>query len=166
MNAKLITGVGLAVALSACVTVPQPNAELENARAAVQTAEADPNVNKYAPLDLDRAKQDLSAAEDAALHHRTSEIAQPAYLATQNARIAQAHDTAIAVSFGDGRDRGVKIALAGGGDNAAVFGGNAGFRGGGLGGGGFFGGFRWHSRNFNWQLLFRNRPVVCRSGHH
>src|SRR5579863_7433778 len=94
MNAKLITGVGLAVALSACVTVPQPNAELENARAAVQTAEADPNVNKYAPLDLDRAKQDLSAAEDAALHHRTSEIAQPAYLATQNARIAQAHAAA------------------------------------------------------------------------
>jgi outer membrane protein OmpA-like peptidoglycan-associated protein len=94
MNAKLITGVGLAVALSACVTVPLPNADLENARAAVQTAEADPNVNKYAPLDLDRAKQDLSAAEDAALHHRTSEIAQPAYLATQNARIAQAHAAA------------------------------------------------------------------------
>jgi outer membrane protein OmpA-like peptidoglycan-associated protein len=74
--------------------MPQPNAALENARAAVQTAEADPNVIKYAPLDLDRAKKDLSVAEDAALHHHDAEIAQPAYLATQNARIAQAHGAA------------------------------------------------------------------------
>jgi outer membrane protein OmpA-like peptidoglycan-associated protein len=94
MNAKLITGMGLAAALSACATMPQPNAALENARAAVQTAEADPNVNKYAPLDLDRAKKDLAAAEDAALHHRDAEVTQPAYLATQDARIAEAHGAA------------------------------------------------------------------------
>lgn len=94
MNAKLITGMGLAVALSACATMPQPNATLENARAAVQTAEADPNVNKYAPLDLDRAKKELGFAEDAAAHHRDAEIDQQAYLATQDARIAQAHGAA------------------------------------------------------------------------
>ncbi len=94
MNAKLITAMGLAVALSACATMPQPNPALENARAAVQAAEADPNVNKYAPLDLDRAKKDLAAAEDAALQHHDAEIAQPAYLAAQNARIAQAHGAA------------------------------------------------------------------------
>jgi outer membrane protein OmpA-like peptidoglycan-associated protein len=91
MNAKLLTGMGLALALSACASMPQPNAALETARAAVQTAEADPNVNKYAPLDLDRARKDLSIAEDAALHHRDAEVDQPAYLATQNARLAQAH---------------------------------------------------------------------------
>jgi outer membrane protein OmpA-like peptidoglycan-associated protein len=94
MNAKLITGMGLALALSACATMPQPNPALEDARAAVQTAEADPNVNKYAPLDLDRARKDLGIAEDAALHHRDLEIAQAAYLATQDARIAQAHAAA------------------------------------------------------------------------
>lgn len=95
MNAKFVTGMGLALALSACATMPpQPNAALEDARAAVRTAEADPNVNKYAPLDLDRAQKELSVAEDAALHHRDAEIAQPAYLATQNARIAQAHGAA------------------------------------------------------------------------
>jgi outer membrane protein OmpA-like peptidoglycan-associated protein len=94
MNAKLITAMGLAVALSACATMPQPNAALENARAAVQTAEADPNVNKYAPLDLDRAKKELGFAEDAAAHHRDAEIEQQAYLATQDARIAQAHGAA------------------------------------------------------------------------
>jgi len=94
MNAKSIIAMGLAVALSACASMPQPNAALENARAAVQTAEADPNAIKYAPLDLDRAKKDLGAADDAALHHRDAEIAQSAYLATQNARIAQAHGAA------------------------------------------------------------------------
>src|SRR5665213_3657152 len=94
MNAKILSGMGLALALGACATVPQPNPVLESARAAVQTAEADPNVNKYAPLDLDKARKDLSVAEDAALHHRDDQIAQPAYLATQNARIAQAHAAA------------------------------------------------------------------------
>jgi outer membrane protein OmpA-like peptidoglycan-associated protein len=91
MNVKLLTGIGLALALGACASMPQPNAALETARSAVQTAEADPNVNKYAPLDLDRARQDLSIAEDAALHHRDAEVDQPADLATQNARLAQAH---------------------------------------------------------------------------
>jgi outer membrane protein OmpA-like peptidoglycan-associated protein len=91
MNARILTGIGLALALGACATMPQPNAALETARAAVHTAEADPNVNKYAPLDLDRARKDLSIAEDASLHHKDTDVDQPAYLATQNARLAQAH---------------------------------------------------------------------------
>jgi outer membrane protein OmpA-like peptidoglycan-associated protein len=91
MNTKLFTGLGLALALGACVSMPQPNAALETARLAVQTAEADPNVNKFAPLDLDRARKDLSIAEDASLHHQDAAVDQPAYLATQNARLAQAH---------------------------------------------------------------------------
>jgi outer membrane protein OmpA-like peptidoglycan-associated protein len=94
MNAKLITGMGLALALGACASMPQPNAALENARAAVQSAEADPNVNKYAPLDLDLARKNLGFAEDAYAHHHETEIAQPAYLATQDARLAQAHAAA------------------------------------------------------------------------
>jgi outer membrane protein OmpA-like peptidoglycan-associated protein len=94
MNAKFYTGLGLALALGACVSMPQPNAALETARVAVQTAEADPNVNKFAPLDLDRARKDLSIAEDAALHHLDTQVDQPAYLATQNARLAQAHGAA------------------------------------------------------------------------
>jgi len=84
----------MALILGACVSMPQPNAALENARIAVQAAEADPNVNKYAALDLDVARKDLSNAENAALHHQDAEIAQSAYLATQNARLAQAHAAA------------------------------------------------------------------------
>ncbi len=94
MNVKFYTALGLALALGACVSMPQPNAALETARVAVQTAEADPNVNKFAPLDLDRARKDLSIAEDAALHHQDAQVDQPAYLATQNARLAQAHGAA------------------------------------------------------------------------
>jgi outer membrane protein OmpA-like peptidoglycan-associated protein len=91
MKTQLLTGMGMALILGACVSIPQPNAALENARIAVQTAEADPNVNKYAALDLDVARKDLSNAENAALHHQDAAIAQSAYLATQNARLAQAH---------------------------------------------------------------------------
>src|SRR6202049_3193983 len=91
---KLFTGMGLILALCACVSTPQPNAALESARAAVQAAESDPNVSKYAALDLDAARRDLAAADDAALHHQEAAIAQPAYMAAQNARLAQMHGAA------------------------------------------------------------------------
>jgi outer membrane protein OmpA-like peptidoglycan-associated protein len=91
MNAKLLSGVGLTLALCACATTPQPNAALESAHAAVTAAESDPNVSKYAALDLEAAKKDLAVADDAANHHQEAQIAQPAYLAAQNARLAQMH---------------------------------------------------------------------------
>lgn len=89
MNAKLLTGMGLALALCACASSPQPNAALETAKTAVQSAEADPNVSKYSALDLEAAKKDLDVAETASMHHRDAEIAQPAYLAAQTAKLAQ-----------------------------------------------------------------------------
>jgi outer membrane protein OmpA-like peptidoglycan-associated protein len=94
MNAKLLTGMGLTLALCACVTTPRPNAALESARDAVRSAEMDPNVAKYAALDLDVAQKDLAIADDAALHHNDAAIAQPAYLAAQNARLARMHGAA------------------------------------------------------------------------
>ncbi len=94
MNARLLSAMGLAMVLGACASMPQPNAALENARVAVQTAEADPNVNKYAPLDLQTARKDLGNAEQAAQQHNESAVNQSAYLATQNARLAQAHAAA------------------------------------------------------------------------
>jgi outer membrane protein OmpA-like peptidoglycan-associated protein len=94
MNAKLFTGMGLALALCACASTPQPNAALESAHAAVQSAESDPNVSKYAALDLEAAKRDLAVADDAALHHNDAQIAQSAYMAAQNARLAQMHAAA------------------------------------------------------------------------
>jgi outer membrane protein OmpA-like peptidoglycan-associated protein len=110
MNAKIVTGMALLLGLAACATTPQPNIALLNARTAVQTAQADPAVNKYAALDLQAAKNELDIAENAALHHDDAGVAQPAYLALQAARLAQAHAAAKAddarVAEGQGeRDR-------------------------------------------------------------
>jgi outer membrane protein OmpA-like peptidoglycan-associated protein len=74
--------------------MPPPNPALENARAAVHTAEADPNVNRYAPLDLEAAKKQLEIAETAYQQRKDEFVGQPAYLATQDARLAQAHAAA------------------------------------------------------------------------
>jgi outer membrane protein OmpA-like peptidoglycan-associated protein len=94
MNVKIVMGMGVALAVAACASIPQPNAALESARVAVQAAEANPNVNKYAAVDLDAAKKQLDAADAAALHHDDAAIAQPAYLAAQTARLAQARAAA------------------------------------------------------------------------
>jgi outer membrane protein OmpA-like peptidoglycan-associated protein len=94
MNAKLLSGISTALALCACASAPLTDPVLEGARAAVAQAEADPNANQYAALDLDSAKKDLAMAEAAAANHRPAEIDQPAYLATQLARIAMARGAA------------------------------------------------------------------------
>ncbi len=94
MNIKFTAGIGLALLLGACASSPQPNAALETARAQVSAAEADPNVTRYAPLDLDAAKKDLALAESAAEHHNDAEVSQPAYMAAQTARLAQARAAA------------------------------------------------------------------------
>jgi outer membrane protein OmpA-like peptidoglycan-associated protein len=94
MNAKIVMGMGLALVLGGCASTPKPNAALESARAAVQAAEADPNVHKYAALDVEAAKKQLEAADAAAMRHDEPGIAQPAYLAAQTARLAQAHAAA------------------------------------------------------------------------
>jgi outer membrane protein OmpA-like peptidoglycan-associated protein len=51
-------------------------------------------VLKYATLDLQNAKNQLAIAEDAALHNKVADIGQPAYLATADAQLAQAHGAA------------------------------------------------------------------------
>ncbi len=94
MNTKLWTAIGVALLASACVSMPQPNAALESARNTVNAAEADPNVAKYAAVDLDAAKKQLQIADAAALRHDDAAIAQPAYLAAQTARLAELRATA------------------------------------------------------------------------
>jgi outer membrane protein OmpA-like peptidoglycan-associated protein len=94
MNTKLVTGIALALTMGACASVPKTNVALENARSAVRSAESDPNVNKYAALDLHSARDELADAEAAALRRDEPAIAQPAYLATQTAHLAQLKATA------------------------------------------------------------------------
>lgn len=76
--------------LAGCETAPESDAVLEQARTAVAQAEADPNVRKYAPTELDRARKLLVTAEGAAREKgaRDETAAHYAYLTTQMARIA------------------------------------------------------------------------------
>ena len=89
MNTKLIAAISLSLAMAACASAPQPNVALENARSAVRSAEADPNVATYAALDMHTARKELDAAEAAAAAHDEKGIDQPAYLAAQTAHLAQ-----------------------------------------------------------------------------
>jgi outer membrane protein OmpA-like peptidoglycan-associated protein len=89
MNTKLLAAMAVAMTFAGCASTPTTNPALENARTAVRSAEADPNVGKYAALDLQAAKNELQEAESAAMKRDEAHIAQPAYLAAQTARLAQ-----------------------------------------------------------------------------
>lgn len=88
MNKLVFAGLSLALIMWGCATT-QPNAALESARGAVNSAEADPNVPKYAAVDLDTAKKHLAAADAAAAHHDETLTNQEAYMASQTAHLAQ-----------------------------------------------------------------------------
>lgn len=77
--------------LAGCETAPETSGVLEDARSSVAAAEADPNVSKFAPTELDRARKLLINAEDAAKSKGAKDktAAHYAYLATQMARISQ-----------------------------------------------------------------------------
>jgi outer membrane protein OmpA-like peptidoglycan-associated protein len=89
MKSRTLLGSAVALALGACVSTPVNNAALDTARTAVHSAEADPNVGKYAALDLSKAEGQLDVAEQANLKHNDPVVNQAAYLATQTARLAQ-----------------------------------------------------------------------------
>jgi outer membrane protein OmpA-like peptidoglycan-associated protein len=89
MKTKILSGVAIALAMVGCASTPKSNEALESARSIVQAAEADPNAAKYAAVDLQTAKSDLAVADAAFVKHDEQGIAQPAYMAAQNARLAQ-----------------------------------------------------------------------------
>jgi outer membrane protein OmpA-like peptidoglycan-associated protein len=89
MNTKILSGVGIALVIAGCASTPKSNEALESARSVVQAAEADPNAAKYAAMDLQTAKSDLAVADAAFVKHDEPNIAQPAYMAAQNARLAR-----------------------------------------------------------------------------
>ena len=74
-----------------CETAPKDDGALAEARSAVQQAEANPNVTRYAATELDRARKLLTNAEGAAQDKGAGNqtAAHYAYLATQVARIAE-----------------------------------------------------------------------------
>ena len=92
MNHGFIAIAGsILLAVVACETAPQSAAALEQARNAVAQAEADPNVARYAPTMLDRARKLLASAQSVADKQGANDktATHYAYLATQVARISQ-----------------------------------------------------------------------------
>jgi outer membrane protein OmpA-like peptidoglycan-associated protein len=87
----------LVVLLASCATTPQPNGQLEQARAEVQEFSQNPEAESAAPEQLRAAHDDLQRAQ-AAFDNRASpeEVSYLAYLAQRQAeigtaRIAEAH---------------------------------------------------------------------------
>jgi outer membrane protein OmpA-like peptidoglycan-associated protein len=90
-NSKpLILSAALAVTLvlSACVTVPS-DSSLVDARAAVSSAAANPDVARYDAVDLDMAQKQLANAESAAARDAPDMADHEAYLAIRTAKLAQ-----------------------------------------------------------------------------
>jgi outer membrane protein OmpA-like peptidoglycan-associated protein len=87
-----ILGVSGVLALAGCESAPKDDGGLLlQARSSVAQAESDPNVTKYAPTELDRARKLLLNAEGAAREKGPTDetAAHYAYLATQMARISE-----------------------------------------------------------------------------
>jgi outer membrane protein OmpA-like peptidoglycan-associated protein len=74
--------------LAACVTAP-PDNSLAEARAAVNSAAANPDVARYDALDLDMAQKQLANAESAAERDAADMAEHEAYLAIRTAKLAQ-----------------------------------------------------------------------------
>lgn len=90
-NVKLIPLVATVFfVLSSCSSTPKSNATLDVARANFQSAQADPDVNKYAPVEL-KAASDALAKADKSLKDRDNPatVEHLAYLAKQKVAITQ-----------------------------------------------------------------------------
>jgi outer membrane protein OmpA-like peptidoglycan-associated protein len=113
-----MSAVGAAVmaVLAGCASAPKDSEILVQARESVSRAEADPNVTKFAPTELDRARKLLLNAEGAAKERGATDksTAHYAYLATQTARIAEqrAHEQLAITRVKSGETERQQILLA------------------------------------------------------
>lgn len=86
---QVAIAVAIAAALAGCATTPPSDSAMVQSRAAVATARADANVASRASLELERANRLLAQAESAFAAGDERNSGHLAYLATQQAAIAQ-----------------------------------------------------------------------------
>jgi outer membrane protein OmpA-like peptidoglycan-associated protein len=115
-NISLMVIAAAAFALSGCETQPETSGVIEQARAAVDAASSDANVSKYAPTELQRARNLLVNAEGNLKAKGAKDVntAHYAYLATQMAHIAEqrAHEQVATERVKSGETERQKILLA------------------------------------------------------
>src|SRR3954468_13617439 len=105
-----------ALAITGCETAPPTSGAVEQARQAVSTAESDPNVSKYAPTELQRARTLLTNAEGSVKENGAKDpgAAHYAYLSTQMAHVAEqrAHEQVAIARLQAGETERQKILLS------------------------------------------------------
>lgn len=80
----------LSLLLGACSTVPQSTPLLDQTRSEFQMAQSDPNVSKYAPLELKQASEALNQANTASINHDDDQkVNQLAYIARQKVALTR-----------------------------------------------------------------------------
>jgi len=90
MTPLKLSAAAAAMLLAACAGNPPANDALEQARAAVQAAQAEPHVASLASAELDMAQRTLNDAERLSREGRPAEyVSHRAYVAEQRARIAR-----------------------------------------------------------------------------
>ena len=85
-----LTSLAAAAMFAGCASAPTVTPQLEQARSTVSAASADPNVSKYAALELKKASDSLRRADElSAKRESPADIDSAAYVAMQQARTAQ-----------------------------------------------------------------------------
>lgn len=91
MRKNALIFASVAALLGACASMPQRNAQLEEARTQVQTLSAEPLAQQAAPHDLEAARASLNQADAALAQHESPQVVDHlAYLARRHADAGQA----------------------------------------------------------------------------
>ena len=90
MMTRLLCIVALAATIAACASAPAHNSALDQARERFNTAQRNADVGRFAPVELDRARESLRAAEQAKSDGRSASIVDHlSYMTSQRVTIAQ-----------------------------------------------------------------------------
>ncbi|HEV6965724.1 DUF4398 domain-containing protein, partial [Roseateles sp.] len=86
-----LSALAAAALLAACASAPTVTPGLQQARSTVRSAEADPAVVKYAPLELKKASDSLRRADELSVKRESpADIDSAAYVAATQAKTAMA----------------------------------------------------------------------------
>ena len=92
-NTRLLFAAACAIALSACASIPEPVGDMASAKTVIKGAEME-KANRFAAVELDRAKTKMKRAEQAIDQKNYVEAKRLAQQALVDARLARAKSDA------------------------------------------------------------------------